>query len=65
MFIAERMFELWKDQGKTKGLLLSYMHYRAHPRHYRAEYVRGYLHRKRCVHPSRLVFATFLTSYNQ
>ena len=36
----------------------AYTHYRAHSRHYRSEYVRGYLHRKRCVQPSRLVFAT-------
>ena len=42
-------YRVWKDQGKTKGLLFACMHYRAHPRHYRAEYVRGYLHRKRCV----------------
>ena len=46
-------------------LLSANMHNRAHPRHYRSEYVRGYLHRKRCVQPSRLVFATFLTGYNQ
>ena len=42
-------YRVCKDQGKTKGLLFACMHYRAHPRHYRAEYVRGYLHRKRCV----------------
>ena len=42
-------YRVCKDQGKAKGLLFACMHYRAHPRHYRAEYVRGYLHRKRCV----------------
>ena len=46
------------EKVKPSRLLLSYMHYRTHPRHYRSEYVRGYLHRKRCVQPSRLVIAT-------
>ena len=44
-----------KTKVKPSRLLLAIMHYRAHPRHYRSEYVRGYLHRKRCVQPSRLV----------
>ena len=47
-----------KDLGKALQLLPAYTHYRAHPRHYRSEYVRGYLHRKRCVQPSRLIVAT-------
>ena len=51
-----------RHNGKTKvkpsRLLLTYKQNRAHPRHYRSEYVRGYLHRKRCVQPSRLVVAT-------
>ena len=49
----ERREETAIESGKTKvkpsRLLFACMHYRAHPRHYRAEYVRGYLHRKRCV----------------
>lgn len=32
-----------------ESILFACMHNRAHPRHYRVEYVRGYLHRKRCV----------------
>ena len=37
------------DEVKPYRQLFACIHYRAHPRHYRAEYVRGYLHRKRCV----------------
>ena len=36
-------------------LLPAYKQNRAHSRHYRSEYVRGYLHRKRCVLPSWLL----------
>ena len=46
-----------KDQGKAFQAI-TYKQNRAHPRHYRSEYVRGYLHRKRCVQPSRLVVVT-------
>ena len=38
--------DIMKDQGKAFQAIVSYMHYRAHPRHYRSEYVRGYLHRQ-------------------
>ena len=31
---------------KPSRLLSAYTHYRAHPRHFRSEYVRGYLHRQ-------------------
>ena len=41
----ETAIESGKTKVKTKGLLFACMHYRAHPRHYRSEYVRGYLHR--------------------
>ena len=45
----ETAIESVKTKVKPSWLLFACMHYRAHPRHYRAEYVRGYLHRKRCV----------------
>ena len=45
----ETAIESVKTKVKPSRLLFACMHYRAHPRHYRAEYVRGYLHRKRCV----------------
>ena len=34
------------------------MHYRAHPRHYRSEYVRGYLHRQAMCTAKGLLVAT-------
>ena len=50
----ERREETAIESGKTKvkpsRLLFACMHYRAHPRHYRAEYVRGYLHRQADVY---------------
>ena len=50
-----------RHNGKTKvkpsRLLLTYKQNRAHPR----QYVRGYLHRKRCVLPSRQVIPSFFT----
>ena len=46
-----------KDQGKAFQAIDCLQANRAHPRHYRSEYVRGYLHRKRCVQPYRLVVA--------
>ena len=50
----ERREETAIESGKTKvkpsRLLFACMHYRAHPRHYRAEYVRGYLHRQSDVY---------------
>ena len=45
----ETAIESVKTKVKPSRLLFACMHYRAHPRHYRAEYVRGYLLRKRCV----------------
>ena len=39
-----------KDQGKAFQAISAYTHYRAHPRHYRSEYVRGYLHRQADVY---------------
>ena len=35
---------------KPSRLLSASIHNRAHPRHYRAEYVRGYLHRQADVY---------------
>ena len=50
-----------RHNGKTKvkpsRLLLTYKQNRAHPR----QYVRGYLHRKRCALPSRQVIPSFFT----
>ena len=45
----ETAIESGKTKVKPSRPLFACMHYRAHPRHYRTEYVRGYLHRKRCV----------------
>ena len=41
----ENAIESGKTKVKPSRLLFACMHYRAHPRHYRSEYVRGYLHR--------------------
>ena len=45
----ETAIESVKTKVKPSRLLLACMHNRAYPLHYRSEYVRGYLHRKRCV----------------
>ena len=37
------------------------MHYRAHPRHYRAEYVRGYQHRQADVYSQRASCCDYFT----
>ena len=41
---------LVKDQGKALQAIACSTHNRAHPRHYRSEYVRGYLHRQADVY---------------
>ena len=47
---------------KPSRLLSANIHNRAHPRHYRAEYVRGYLHRQADVYclPGKTLLAILL-----